>query len=165
MSDFSLPDVSVPELQMADLTMPDFVLPDASMPDPPLPNLLQPVIPPALDVLASSANSMLDTAHPTGGFPLAMPETPELASALDMPGMSGMSSGSEGAYDPTQDMPGTLDSSASALVVNSPDNRQLPAGLAYDALNSTADMTTRERHVGMLLLGLEGKVTVEGAGE
>ena len=58
-------------------------------------------------------------------------------------------------------MPGTLDSSASSLVLNSPDNRQLPAGLTYDALNSTADLTTRERHLGMLLLGLEGKMPTE----
>jgi hypothetical protein len=155
MPDFSLPDVSVPELQTADLMMPDFDMPDASLPDPPLPSLLQPVIPPALDVLASSANSNLNAAysvHPASGFPLAIPETPE---------MSGMS---DVAYDPTQDMPGTLASSASSLVVNSPDNQQLPAGLVYDMLNSTPDLTTRERHLGMLLLGLEGKMPVE-AGE
>jgi hypothetical protein len=158
MPDFSLPDVSVPELQMADLMMPDFDMPDASLPDPPLPNLLQLVIPPALDVLASSANSNLDaaySAHPVSGFPLAMPETPEISG---LPGMSDIG------YDPTQDMPGTLASSASSLVVNSPDNQQLPAGLAYDMLNSTPDLTTRERHLGMLLLGLEGKMPVE-AGE
>lgn len=161
MPDFSLPDASVPELQTADLLMPDFDMPDASLPDPPLPNLLQPVIPPALDVLASSADPELDATHPASGIPLAMPETLELSSMLDMPDMSEMP---DVAYDPTQDMPGTLDSSASSLVVNSPDNRQLPAGLAYDALNSTADLTTRERHLGMLLLGLEGKTPVE-AGE
>ncbi|MHB8598362.1 MAG: hypothetical protein ACYDER_16285 [Ktedonobacteraceae bacterium] len=155
MPDFSLPDVSVPELQMADLMMPDFDMPDASLPDPPLPSLLQPVIPPALDVLASSANPDLDATHPASGFPLAMPETPE---------MSGMPGIPDVAYDPTQDMPGTLDSSASSLVVHSPDNQQLPDSLAYDMLNSTADLTTRERHLGMLLLGLEGKTPVE-AGE
>ena len=91
MPDFLLPDVSVPELQMADLTMPDFDMPDASLPDPPLPNLLQPVIPPALDVLASSATSGLDaaySAHPASGFPLAMPETPEMSGMPDMPDMS-----------------------------------------------------------------------------
>ncbi len=153
MPDFSLPDVSVPELQTADLMMPDFDMPDASLPDPLLPNLLQPVIPPALDVLASSANPDLDAAHPASGFPLALPETPEMSAMSDI------------GYDPTQDMPGTLDSSASTLVVNSPDNRQLPAGLAYDALNSTADLTTRERHLGKLLLGLEGKMPVEGKGQ
>jgi hypothetical protein len=155
MPDFSLPDVSVPELQMADLMMPDFDMPDASLPDPPLPSLLQPVIPPALDVLASSANPDLDAAysvHPASGFPLAMPETPEMSGMPDI------------GYDPTQDMPGTLASSASSLVLNSPDNQQLPAGLAYDMLNSTPDLTTRERHLGMLLLGLEGKTPVE-AGE
>ncbi|MEO8971839.1 MAG: hypothetical protein ABI406_09610 [Ktedonobacteraceae bacterium] len=149
MSDFSLPDFSVPELQTADLMMPDFTMPDASMPDPPLPNLLQPVIPPALDVLASSATPDLDAAHPTSGYPLAMPETPEMSGMPDV------------AYDPVQNMPGTLDSSASSLVLNSPDNRQLPVSLAYDALHSTADLTTRDRHLGMLLLGLEGKVPVE----
>ncbi len=155
MPDFSLPDVSVPELQMADLMMPDFDMPDASLPDPPLPTLLQPVFPPALDVLASSANPQLDAAHPASGFPLTMPETPEL---------SGLPAMSDAVYDPAQNMPGTLASSASSLVVNSPDNQQLPAGLAYDALNSTPDLTTRERHLGMLLLGLEGKTPVE-AGE
>lgn len=159
MPDFSLPDSSVPELQMADLTMPDFDMPDASLPDPPLPNLLQPVIPPALDVLASSAHPDLDAAysvHPASGYPLAMPETPELSSMPDI------------GYDPTQDMPGTLDSSASSLVVNSPDNQELPTDLAYDALNSTTDLTTRERHLGMLLLGLEGKMPgamAEGTGQ
>lgn len=160
MSDFLLPDFSVPELQSVDLTMPDFTMPDASLPDPPVPNLQQPVIPPALDVLASSANPDLDAAHPASGIPLAMPETPELSSLLDLldvPDMPGA------AYDPTQQMPGTLDSAASSLVANSPDNRQLPAGLAYDALHSTADMTTRERHLGMLLLGLEGKTPEEAA--
>ena len=141
--------------------MPDFDMPDANMPDPPLPSLLQPVIPPALDVLASSANSDLDaaySAHPASGFPLAMPETPEMSGLPGLPGMSDIG------YDPTQDMPGTLDSSALSLALHSPDNRQLPASLAYDALNSTPDLTTRERHLGMLLLGLEGKGPME-AGE
>ena len=149
MSDFSSPDVSVPELDMTDLTMPDFTMPDASLPDPPVPNLMQPAFPPDLDVLASSANPELDAAHPASGFPLVMPETPEMS---DSPAM---------AYDPTQNMPGTLDSSASSLVSQSPDNRQLPVSLAYDVLNSTPDMTTRERHLGMLLLGLEGKIPGE----
>ena len=152
MSDFSSPDVSVPELDMTDLTMPDFTMPDASLPDPPVPNLMQPAFPPDLDVLAGSANPELDSNHPASGFSLAMPETPETS---DLPDMS------DGAYDPTQNMPGTLDSSASSLVSQSPDNRQLPVGLAYEVLNSTPDMTTRERHMGMLLLGLEGKVSVE----
>ncbi|HLJ33392.1 MAG TPA: hypothetical protein VKU38_07070 [Ktedonobacteraceae bacterium] len=149
MSDFLLPDFHVPELQTADLMMPDFTMPDASLPDPPVPDLMQPAFPPELDVLASSANPELDAAHPASGFPLSMPETPEMSGLPDVP---------DGAYDPARNMPGTLDSSASSLVSQSPDNRQLPADLAYDVLNSTPDMTTRERHLGMLLLGLEGKM-------
>lgn len=156
MSDFLLPDFHVPELQTTDLMMPDFTMPDASLPDPPLPDLMQPAFPPDLDVLASSANPELDAAHPASGFPVAIPD------------ISGIANMPDGAYDPTQNMPGTLDSSASSLVSQSPDNRQLPADLAYDALNSTPDMTTRERHLGMLLLGLEGKMpgeAVEGTGQ
>lgn len=153
MSDFSLPDFRVPELDATDLTMPDFTMPDASLPDPSLPDLMQPLIPLDLDVLASSVNlasPALNADHSVNGYPLAMPDE------LDAQGESG---------EPAQDTPGMLDSSAQSLVLNSPDNRQLPAGLTYDALHSTDGMTTRERHLGTLLLGLEGKVPLEGAGQ
>ena len=147
MSDFSLPDFRVPELDATDLTMPDFTMPDVSLPDPSLPDLMQPLIPLDLDVLTSSVNlasPALNVDHPINGYPLAMPDE------LDESG------------EPAQDMPGMLDSSAQSLVLNSPDNRQLPTGLTYDALHSTDGMTSRERHLGTLLLGLEGKVPTEG---
>ena len=150
MSDFSLPDFTVPELQATDLMVPDFTLSDVSMPDPPLPALMQPAIPPDLDVLASSARAVFDAEHPSDGIPVEVPE------------MSAMP-GTDAAYDPTQDMPGTLNNVGLSLVLDSLDNQQLPSNLAYDNLNSTPDMTTRERHLGMLLLGLEGKVPGEGA--
>jgi hypothetical protein len=162
MSDFSLPDFRVPELDVTDLTMPDFTMPDANLPDPPSPDLMQPLIPLDLDVLASSVNlasPALNADHPESGYPLAMPDMPDEPDGPDEQGESG---------ELAQDMPGTLDSSAQSLVLDSPDNRQLPAGLAYDALNSTAGLTTRERHMGMLLLGLEGKGpvdAVEGTGQ
>lgn len=148
MSEFSAPDFSVPELQAAELMMPDFTMPDAALPDPPTSVLTQPIIPAELDLLAGSANPHLDSDHPASGQPLAMPETPVMPVSPNMP---------DKAYDPTQDMPGTLASSALSLLANSPDDRQLPSGLVYDALNSTPGMSTRERHLGMLLPGLEGK--------
>ncbi len=155
MSDFSLPDFRVPDLLETNLTMPNFTMPDASLPDPPLPALMQPLIPPDLDVLASSASPVLDAGHPVNGIPVEMPDMPTIP---DMPDLLNMRDESG---EPAQDMPGMLDSSAQSLVLDSADNRQLPAGLAYDALNSTAGMTTRERHLGMLLLGLEDKGPVD----
>ena len=153
MSDCSMPDFNVPELQVTDLTMPDFSMPDASLPDPPSPVLMELVIPAELDVLAGSA--VPDAVDPTDGYSLTLADT------QDMQDMSGEP---EGPGELVQNVPGMLDSSADSLVLHSPDNQQLPSGLAYDALNSTAEMTTRERHLGMLLLGLEGKMPVEGAG-
>ncbi len=149
MSEFSAPDFSVPPLSTADLMMPDFSMPDASLPDPPTSVLTQPVIPAGLDLLAGSASP--DADYAISGQPLVMPETPVMPNSPNRPDMP------DEAYDPRQDMPGTLDSSAPSLLVNSPDNRQLPDGLAFGALHSTPDMTARERHLGMLLLGLEGK--------
>ena len=160
MSDFSLPDYTVPQLQATDLMVPDFTLPDTNLPDPPLPALMQPAIPPELDVLAGSASPVLDADHPTDGYPLALPDMQDVQDAQDALDMSGEPDESG---VPAMIMPGTLDSVGLAVVLDGPDNRQLPSDLAYNALNSTPDMTTRERHLGMLLLGLEGKVPGAGA--
>ena len=54
-----------------------------------------------------------------------------------------------------RDRPGELGSSALSLVRDSPDYSKLPRGLTYPKLHTLQqDMTTRDRHLGMLELGL-----------
>lgn len=134
MSDFSMPDFSVPSLHMTDLSMPDIVMPSISEPDPALPALLHPDIPPDLDWLGSVNADMLAEIQSTSGEPANMPDDP--------------------LHDPSK---------ADEGVAAKTDEEQLPDGLTYDALYTTAGLTRRERHLGMLLLGLEGKVEVGDA--
>lgn len=133
MSDFSMPDFSMPSLRMADLSVPDIVMPDSTLPDPALPALLQPDMPPDLDRLDGIGAPMPTSTQEIAGEPIAMPD------------------------DPLQD-PQDSDDNPAQILVDSPDEQQLPEGLAYDALYTTDGLTTRERHLGMLLLGLEGEV-------
>lgn len=134
MSDFSMPDFSVPSLHMTDLSVPDIVMPSISEPDPALPALLLPDIPPDLDLPGGVNADMLAAIQSGDDKAIVMPDDP-----LHAP----------------QDVTDNLAAES--------DEEQLLDGLAYDALYTTAGLTRRERHLGMLLLGLEGKVEVGDA--
>ena len=57
-----------------------------------------------------------------------------------------------------EERPGELADTALASVRDSPDYEELPDGLIYPKLyTSQQDMTTRDRHLGMLELGLLGQ--------
>ena len=145
--DSTTSDFSIPDLAMVDLSTPGFSMLDVSMPDPALPDLTIPDIPADLDGL--------NVNRPDPYLPdLIMPVIPGEVMMPD----SNEHGESKPQYMPEvtmEDRPGELASPALSLVRDSPDYQQLPPGLIYPKLyTSQQDMRTRDRHLGMLELGL-----------
>ncbi len=131
MPEFSMPNLSVPNLTSADLSLPDFDMPDVTLPDPAVADLLQADIPATLDVQSNYGSIAISS---TTVQDIALPDAS------------------------SSQRPGELDTAALALVLSSPDNAHLPPSFSYNALETTDGLSRRDRHMGMLLSGLEGKM-------
>lgn len=145
--DSTTSDFSIPELARVDLSTPGFSMPDVSMPDPALPDLTMSDIPADLDRLNVNRPDpyLLDLTLPVIPSEVTMPDSNEHAEFRPqyMPEVT------------MEDRPGELASSAFPLVRDSQDYQELPDGLTYPQLyTSQQDMRTRDRHLGMLELGL-----------
>ncbi|HEU5376691.1 MAG TPA: hypothetical protein VFV38_14745 [Ktedonobacteraceae bacterium] len=145
--DFATPDFTQPALEQADLATPGFRLPDPATPDPP-------------DVIQLSLwPANLDRSAPEQPDPLL----PDLAQAASSARLLVPDSEAhlvpEPRYEPEVVMaqrPGELDPSALVMLRDSPDRAQQPTGLAAPDLFTSQDgMSRRNRHLGMLELGLE----------
>lgn len=140
--DFAAPDFAQPELERADLAQPGLVVPD---PTRPIQSLLWP------EDMARMADERPD------------PASPDLLEA-DEPGTLNYPAASarmlpEPEYAPEVVMrqrPGELNPAALSIALGSPDDAELPSGLAYPQLYTDDDETTRrKRHFALLELGLE----------
>jgi len=145
--DSTTSDFSIPNLEQVDLSTPGFRVPDVTMPDPALPDLTKPDMPADLDGLNMN--------RPDPNLPdLTMPDIP---GDMTMPD-SEEHGASRPEYMPEvtiEERPGELADEVLALVRDSPDYEDLPSRMIYPKLyTSQQDMTTRDRHLGMLELGL-----------
>lgn len=145
--DFAAPAFTQPALEQADLATPGFRLPDPARPDPP--DVIQLALWPAN--LDRSAPEQLDPLLPdleqaASSARLLVPDS----EAHLMP---------EPRYEPEVIMaqrPGELDLSALVTLRDSPDRVELPTGITSSDLFTSQDgMNRRNRHLGMLELGLE----------
>jgi len=145
--DSTTSDFSIPDLERVDLSTPGFSVPDVGMPDPALPDL-----------------TMLDMPDDLDGLNVNRPDPnlPDLTAPLIPGDMTMPDSEEHGAsrpeYSPEvtmEERPGELADEALMQVRDSPDYEELPAELIYPKLYTLQqDMSTRDRHLGMLELGL-----------
>lgn len=141
-------DFSVPELEQVDLSRPGFVLPDVERPDPALPDLLE------LDMPDNVYRPPVDRPDPELQG-VTMPELPDLFARPSVDAHIMPQPGCEPEVV-MQERPGELAAALPELLADDPDMRRLPPGIEYPELYTTQrDMTRRQRHLGMLELGLE----------
>lgn len=145
--DFAVPDFAQPALERVDPAGPGFALPNPQRPEPAVARQLglwpdelgRPnPDPPAVDSPDLRAPEVPhDLTRPAPGEH-ALPG-PEYAPDVVM-----------------RERPGEMAPAATEVLLDSPDRRELPAGLSYPQLYTSQDeMSTRKRHLGMLELGLE----------
>lgn len=152
LADSTRPDFSLPPLQRVDLTLPGLSLPDPTRPDPFLPDLTDADMP--------SDMERPDTVLPDPRSPdLFSPDVPQVLAQPDQrQSMLRAAYGPVEVHAPVSEEPGSMDPSASSLVANSADARQLPPSLHYEQVYTSQDeMSRRNRHLAPLLSGLEGQ--------
>jgi hypothetical protein len=163
---FTSPNFSVPGNMPFDFQAPGIDTPPPLAPDPQIGDLLQFDKPHGLDITAASSNPMaIDPMAPdTGDYdrpsdlaipgPLMVdPALPDLQSPVTTQEVNSM----------LDDRPGELDDSALQIMHAQPTYTQIPAA-NYEALwmSQLGNNSRRERHQGMLMLGLDRE---EGSGD
>lgn len=145
--DFGVPDFALPVLERADPAMPGFTLPNPTRPEPAVARQLS-LWPGGLD-------------RPDAGLPTV--DSPDLSKPEMPPDLTRPAPNKHALPRPEfapdvvmRERPGEMDPAAAEMLLDSPDQQDLPAGLSYPQLYTSQDeMSTRKRHLGMLELGLE----------
>jgi hypothetical protein len=145
--DFAVPDFALPALEGADPTGPGFALLNPQRPEPAVARQLG-LWPGELD--------RPDPQLPAVDSPdLRAPEVPHDL-AWPAPGEHALPRPEYAPEVVMRERPGEMAPAAPEALLDSPDLKDLPAGLSYPQLYTSQDeMSTRKRHLGMLALGLE----------